>query len=158
MDTHLTLRSAITVRFVTSIVAYFWLSVNAFFLQPILSGLPMERQFAFLIFWMLELGSECSPCGLALESMVGLMTIRFIPFFLLLWIMVNVSVCFFPIEVLPTGTRTIIFGTYNRLGLNFGVLIVWTIISCITLPLFQLIARKRAIRSSASAEKQGGKG
>ncbi|EDR02881.1 uncharacterized protein LACBIDRAFT_308059 [Laccaria bicolor S238N-H82] len=40
--------------------------------------------------------------GLALESLVTLLTVRFIPFFMLMWIITNISVCIFPIEVLPT--------------------------------------------------------
>ena len=88
--------------------------------------------------------------GLSLEAMVTLLTPRFIPFFLVLWIIgaylsfvnifccvyssvvvnvVNVSVVFFPVEILPTifrygyatpfynvgnATRTILFGTRNQ--------------------------------------------
>jgi hypothetical protein len=61
--------------------------------------------------------------------MVTLLTPRFIPFFLVVWIISNVSVVFFPVEILPTifrygyampfynlsnATRTILFRTRNQ--------------------------------------------
>ncbi|KAH8830295.1 hypothetical protein DL96DRAFT_1668205 [Flagelloscypha sp. PMI_526] len=117
-------------------------------------GLPVNRTFGH-------------ACGLALEAMLTLLTIRFLPFFLLTWVVVNVSVCFFPIEVLPgifkygygfpfynvsKAVRTIVFGTHNELGLNFGVLIAWTVLSCITFPLFQWIARRRDMKAPPASQ------
>lgn len=67
--------------------------------------------------------------GLAMEAMVTVLTPRFVPFFLVLWIIFNVSVVFFPVEILPTifrygyaapfynlsnATRTILFRTKNQ--------------------------------------------
>jgi hypothetical protein len=60
--------------------------------------------------------------------MITILTIRFIPFFLLPWIITNISVSIFPIPVLPgifgygyaapfynisRAVRTIVFGTKN---------------------------------------------
>src|SRR5438309_1890905 len=65
----------------------------------------------------------------------------------------NVSVCIFPLEVMPTifrygkvapfysvsnAMRTVIFGTKNLVGDSFAVLIVWIAISCVTLSLIQV--------------------
>jgi hypothetical protein len=91
--------------------------------------------------------ANSSFSGLALESLVTLLTVKFIPFFMLMWIisaflsltrcvlpltarlLANISVCIFPIEVLPRifrygyaspfynvsrGMRTIVFGTKNE--------------------------------------------
>lgn len=90
--------------------------------------------------------ANASLSGLALESLVTLLTIKFIPFFMIMWIigaflsltrfvppltapLVNISVCIFPIEVLPRvfhygyaapfynvsrAMRTIVFGTKNE--------------------------------------------
>lgn len=72
-----------------------------------------------------------------MEAMVTLLTPRFIPFFLVLWIIVNVSVVFFPVEILPTifrygyatpfynlsnATRTILFRTKNQRASEFFLL------------------------------------
>ena len=107
--------------------------------------------------------------GLALESLVTLLTPRFIPFFMILWIIANVSVCSLPIEVLPTifrygyvapfynvskAVRTIVFGTKNALGTDFAVLIVWIAISCFTLPLLQMYVRRRDDKAAKAAEEQ----
>lgn len=69
-----------------------------------------------------------------------------------------------PFYNLSRAFRTITFDTRNQrkelplhrvlyshvvltVGLNFGVLIAWILISCITLPLVQWIVWKRAIRA-----------
>ena len=69
----------------------------------------------------------------------------------------NVSVCFMPIEVLPSfyrygyampfynvslAVRTILFGTKNEVGIHFVILIAWAALSCITLPTFQWYRRR----------------
>jgi len=108
--------------------------------------------------------------GLGLEAMVTLLTPRFIPFFMVLWIIVNVCGVFFPIEVLPivfryvyatpfynisNATRTILFGTRNQLDLNFGVLFVWIGISLVTISLFQTMVRRKQVRAwRAQVEKE----
>ncbi|KAE9396701.1 hypothetical protein BT96DRAFT_958115 [Gymnopus androsaceus JB14] len=91
----------------------------------------------FVLFWMLNWLGMLSV-GLALEAMLTLLTIKGVPFFMILLIISNVSVCFLPIDVLPgiyhygygfvfynisCAVRTILFGTKNNLGLNFGILI-----------------------------------
>ncbi|KAG6834637.1 hypothetical protein H0H93_008453, partial [Arthromyces matolae] len=78
----------------------------------------------------------------------------------------NVSVCIYPIDVLPVvfrygyaapfynvsrAVRTIIFGTKNQVGMNFGILLVWAAISCITLPLFTWFARRRDVAQATNA-------
>lgn len=75
--------------------------------------------------------------------------------------------CFFPIEVLPRvygygyaapfynvsrAVRTIVFGTKNQLGLNFGVLIAWVGISCVTLPVIQWFVRRKQVAAAGKAE------
>lgn len=76
----------------------------------------------------------------------------------------NVSVCVFPLEVMPVvyrygkgapfynvsvAMRTVIFGTKNMVGLSFGVLIAWVAINCITLSVIQIWAGKRNTPESA---------
>jgi hypothetical protein len=99
--------------------------------------------------------------GLALEAMATILTMRFVPFFLLVWIITNVSVAALPIEVLPhiyrygyampfynvsKGVRNILFGTHNVLGYTFGVLIAWVLLSCVTIAVSQWFVHWRTNR------------
>ncbi|KAF7298491.1 DUF3533 domain-containing protein [Mycena kentingensis (nom. inval.)] len=98
--------------------------------------------------------------------MLTLLTIRFVPFFLILWIIANVAAAVYPIQALPhiyrygygfpvynisRAVRAIVFGTKNELGMNFGVLFAWIVLSCVTISLFQWFVRRRA--RSVAAEK-----
>ncbi|KAJ7073742.1 hypothetical protein C8F01DRAFT_1075468 [Mycena amicta] len=162
LEAKLSLGSLITLRLSTSCIAYFFIS----FFYTLLSLaflLPFDRFFGaggpsgFLIFWLITFVGMLA-CGLALESMLTLLTLRFIPFFLLLWIISNLAVGVFPIAVLPhvyrygyafpvynvsRTVRAVVFGTKNDVGLNFAVLFGWIALSCLTLPLFQWIVRRR---------------
>lgn len=51
----------------------------------------------------------------------------------------------FPVYNMSQAVRTIIFGTKNHLGRNFGVLLAWAALSLITLPVFQYLMRRREI-------------
>ena len=55
------------------------------------------------------------------------------------------------------AVRAIIFDTKNHLGLNAGVLIAWIVLSCITIPLFTWITRRKDVaafeQTTESAEK-----
>ncbi|KAG5641496.1 hypothetical protein DXG03_005093, partial [Asterophora parasitica] len=168
----LTLRSIILTRFASSFGGYFFVSLF-YALLSLAFQLDFTRKFGhggFVVFWMLNWAGMLSV-GLALESLLTLLTVRFIPYFMILWIIINVSVCVFPIEVMPIffrygyampffnvsqAVRTIVFGTRNRVGENFGILIAWIIISCISLPLIQWFVRRREI-AAASALSSAGK-
>ncbi|KAJ8455022.1 hypothetical protein ONZ45_g6178 [Pleurotus djamor] len=162
MERRLSLRSLIVTRLVTAITIYFFLSLF-YSLQSLAFLLPVNRRFGrpgFLVFWMVE-WFGMAALGLAVEAMLVVLTIRFIPFFLVLWIISNVSTCFYPLEALPSfyrygyatpfynvsrAVRTIVFGTRNMMGLNFGVLIAWIGISCLTLILFTWYSRRQQVR------------
>jgi hypothetical protein len=99
--------------------------------------------------------------------MITILTVRFIPFFLVTWIIANGSVSILPIQILPgvyrygyaapfynisQGVRTILFDTKNHLGLNLGVLLVWVVISMITLPLIQWFVRRERVKPEDDEE------
>ncbi|KAH9993944.1 hypothetical protein BJV77DRAFT_1066938 [Russula vinacea] len=125
---------------------------------------PFNRFYGsagFVIYWMMSWMAMCALGG-AVESMITILTPRFISFFLLLWIIANVSVCVFPPTLLPgvyrygyampfynvqQTIRSIIFGTRNQMGLNFGVQVAWILVSWCTLVLFQLFMRRRAVHA-----------
>ncbi|KAK1226199.1 hypothetical protein PQX77_010781 [Marasmius sp. AFHP31] len=161
LEKHLTTGSLIRVRLCSTAVAYFFLSLFYSLLSKAFQ-VDFSRKFGdvgFVIFWMVNYVGMLSV-GLALEAMITILTARFMPFFMITWIITNVSVCFQPIEVLPRiyhygyafpfyniskAVRTIIFSTKNHVGLNFGILFAWVFVSCITLPLFQWFMRRKHI-------------
>ncbi|KAJ7184955.1 hypothetical protein C8R46DRAFT_468661 [Mycena filopes] len=167
VENTLTLGSIIWLRLLTSVVAYFFIAIFYTLLSRAFQ-LPFDRRFGsagLVIFWMLNWIGMLA-CGLALEAMITILTVRFVPFFLILWIISNVAICIFPIEVLPPvyrygyawpfynisrSVRTIVFGTKNDLGMNFGILLAWVAISCITLPLFQWLVRRRTVAAQRTA-------
>lgn len=167
IEMRLTTKSLIKVRLYSTIALYFMISIFYSTLSRAFQA-DFDTKFGragFFIFWMLNFVGMLSV-GLALEAMITLLTPKFMPFFMISWIITNVSVCFMPIEVLPHfyrygyafpfynvsgAVRTILFGTKNQLGLHFGVLIAWTVISLITLPLFQWNARRMMANAAARA-------
>ncbi|KAF7310322.1 DUF3533 domain-containing protein [Mycena indigotica] len=169
LENTLTLRSLVTVRLMTSVFAYFFVALFYTLLSRAFQ-LPFDRHYGragFVIFWMLNFIGMLA-CGLALEAALTLLTIHFVPFFLIFWIICNVSTCVFPIATLPhiyrygyvfpfyniaRAVRSIVFGTKNQLGVNFAVLFVWTLISFISIPIFQWWARRGAARAAANAQR-----
>jgi hypothetical protein len=168
-EKRLRLRSLILLRLLWPVTLYFFVSLM-YSLLSLAFGVPFSRNFGnagFVIYWMMSWCSM-SALGLALESMITLLTFKFIPVFLILWIISNVSVAFYPIEVLPavfrygfampfynvsSTVRTIIFGTKNEIGLNFGVQFSWIVISCITLPIFQWLVRQQQIKALEASQR-----
>jgi len=161
VERRLTLRSLLAVRLIVPLVVYFIVSLF-YSLVSVAFQVSFNRVFGhagFVIYWMLSfLGM--AALGLAVEAAVTLLTPRFIAFFLILWIICNVSVSFFPIEILPTvfrygyatpfynvskAVRTLLFNTKNELGLNFGVLFAWIAVSLVTIPVFQTLVRRREV-------------
>ncbi|KAG1770436.1 hypothetical protein EDD22DRAFT_865941 [Suillus occidentalis] len=174
LDKRLRLRPLILLRLLWPVTLYFFVSVwfldrskRYFLVLKLQSDLWICQRFGhagFIIYWMM---SWCSM-GLALESMITILTIKFIPIFLILWIISNVSVAFYPIEVLPavfrygfampfynvsSTVRTLVFDTKNQIGLNFGVQFSWILISCITLPIFQWLVRRRQIKAWEASQR-----
>ncbi|GAA5897088.1 hypothetical protein JCM6882_001787 [Rhodosporidiobolus microsporus] len=156
-------------------VAYFLMSlwyslINLAFLLPMNGNgyASFGSQRGFMIFWMLNLFT-LAALGYAMESMITLLTLKFFPLFLITWIILNVTSSFFPATLaehfykygyaMPfyhstTATKHILWGTRERLGLNFGVLAAWIALSLCTTCLFELMWRRKAER----AERNKGKG
>lgn len=170
LEMRLTTASLIRVRLGSVIPMYFIISL---FYSALSAAFQVDfsRKYGsggFVIFWMVNF-TGMFALGMGLESMITLLTPRFIPFFMISWIIVNVSTAFMPLEVLPkvyhygygfpfynvsAAVRSIIFGTRNQLGLNFAVLISWGLLSCCTLVLFQWF-RRREVGQKESADEIG---
>ncbi|KII92913.1 hypothetical protein PLICRDRAFT_103321 [Plicaturopsis crispa FD-325 SS-3] len=172
LERRLTLRSLIMVRLIAPVSAYFFISLF-YSLLSLAFQAPFSRELGragFFVYWMLS-WLAMTALGMAVEAMVTILTVRFIAFFLIIWIISNVSVSFYPIEVLPKifrygyaapfynvsrAVRSILFQTKNDIGLNFGVIFAWIAISCITIPLFQWYVRRgevKALRAQQLNEK-----
>lgn len=169
LDKTLTYRSIVTLRLISCFIDYFFVALF-YSLLNLAFKLDVFRKFhraGFVIFWMLSWVAMLSV-GLALESLITILTPRFVPFFMILWVIVNVAVSVYPIDTLPRvyrygyaapfynisrSIRTIAFATKNNLALNFGVLIVWVAISCVTLPIFQWYARRKQVAEAEQVSK-----
>ncbi|RXK34694.1 hypothetical protein M231_08046 [Tremella mesenterica] len=114
----------------------------------------------FLWAWTLFLGM--ASVGLATEFAITIMGPRFISFFLIPWILVNVSVATLPHDLQPwiyrygvampfynVGRiiRTIIFDTKNEIGRNMGVLLGWTGMSIFTICLATWLFRRESVNA-----------
>jgi hypothetical protein len=159
--------SLVLVKILSLFGMYFLLSL----LYSLLSlgfNLHFTKKFGaagFVVFWMLNYANMLAT-GLAVEAVITLLPIPVLPFFILLFIIANVAVCAFPIEILPPiyrygyampfynvsrGIRTVLFATKNAVPLTFGILIAWIALSCITIPLFQWFVRRHNWTSSLNA-------
>jgi hypothetical protein len=167
LNTLLNLRSLLIIRFAVPFILYFFMSWIYSFVS-LAFQVPFSRYYGdggFVLYWISSfLGM--TALGLAVEALITVLTPRFIPYFLLLWIITNVSVAFFPIQVLPgifrygyampfynVGqiVRTLLFDTKNHLGRNYGILIAWTALSCFTMALLTIVMRRKEMRDAAAA-------
>jgi len=158
----------IKLRIVVPILLYIPLSL-IYSMISLPFHLPFGAKYSyasgFFLFWCMMFVGMCA-LGLATEAAITLLTPRFIPFFLIPLIVINVSVAVVPNEIQPwfykyglgfpvanmsQAVRTIIFDTKNHLGRNFGVLLAWTVLSLITVPLFTFIMRRKEMRAEAQS-------
>ncbi|KAH8827281.1 hypothetical protein DL96DRAFT_1606115, partial [Flagelloscypha sp. PMI_526] len=159
--------SLLKVRITTSLIQYFFFSLFYTLLSRAFQ-LDFTRRFGAGGFPLLWAVNYCGllALGLALESMLTLLTPRFIMFFLIPWFLVNSSSVALPFEAqydlyrysrgmpfynISRATRTIVFGTKSELGLNIGILLAWTILSICTMAAFQLLIRHRAHTAALAA-------
>jgi hypothetical protein len=160
---YLTTSSYIKLRLIVPIISYLPVSlIYAMISLPFKLPFGAKYTYAggFFLFWILIFVGMIA-LGMATEAVLTLLTVRFISFFLIPYIVINVSVTVVPNEIQPwfykygygfpifnmsQAVRTIIFNTKNHLGRNFGALIAWAVLSLITVPLFTYLMRRKEIR------------
>ncbi|GAA5892634.1 SNG1 family protein [Sporobolomyces salmoneus] len=158
----LTYLSTLALRFIPIPIAYLILSLS-YSLVNLAFQLPMDGngyasfgpQAGFMVFWMLNLFTLLALGGM-MEAMITLLTIKFFPIFLVMWILVNITASFFPATLMPhfyrysyampfwhstIGCKYIFWGARDRLRLNFGVLAAWTGLNIFALAAFELMWR-----------------
>lgn len=103
---------------------------------------------SFPVFWMLNFLGMIA-LGMASDNVAMIIGMPWVALWLIFWVITNVCTSFYAIEVEPhffywgyawplhnivEATRTIVFDTHSRLGLNFGVLFAWAGINSILFP------------------------
>ncbi|KIR35936.1 endoplasmic reticulum protein [Cryptococcus deuterogattii MMRL2647] len=158
----LTTRSYIMYRLVSPLCLYFPVS---FFFAMI--NLPFKVDFdahytyagGFFLWWFaLFLGM--AAVGLSTEAAITVLGPKFMAFFLVPLIIVNVSVVSLPHELQPWIyrygvampfyncshiVRTIIFNTKNEIGQNMGILVAWVVVNFITISIGTWLFRRRSV-------------
>lgn len=116
--------------------------------------------------WAFVMYLGMTSVGFATEFMITIIGPKFISFFLIPLIIVNVSVCNLPHELQPwiyrygvavpfyncsRAVRTLIFDTKQELGRNCGILLGWIAFSMITIPMITYWFRRRSINEHRRA-------
>lgn len=169
-------------RWVATVVAYFFMSlayslVSLAFQIPF-SNPPAHSDTSvvmnanafgkgtFPVYWMLNFVGMCA-LGLACENVAMVIGQPWTALWLIFWVITNVSTSFYAIELSPrffywgwawpleqivTCSRTLIFGTHSRLGLNFGILFAWAAVNTALFPLACVFMRWKSEGAKAKEE------
>ena len=142
-------------RLFATIIAYFLLSlsyslVSLAFQIPFSNTFPVNDvtvarnpdaygKGTFVVYWMLNFVGMYS-LGLASENVTMVIGQPWTALWLIFWVISNVSTSFYnlslaprffywgwawPLQQIVTASRTILFDTHSRIGLNFGILFAW---------------------------------
>ncbi|KIW62928.1 hypothetical protein PV04_09816 [Phialophora macrospora] len=154
----------VLVRLVMTIAAYLLMSlayslVSLAFLVPFSNNYPHDDvtmaknpdgygHGTFVVYFMLNWVGMYA-LGLASENVTMVIGQPWTALWLIFWVISNVSTSFYAIPLAPgffkfgyawplyhivTASRTIIFDTHSRIGLNFGVLFAWCAINTVLFP------------------------
>lgn len=137
--------------------------------QPILNANYLGHA-TFFVYWMLNFVGMAA-LGLACENMAMLLSalspLPYSALFLIWWVITNVSTGFYTLELasdfyqwgyawplrqIVEGSKTLVFGTKNRLGLNFGILFAWIAVSTMLFPLACWVMRWKSIKEKKKSE------
>ncbi|KAI9890554.1 MAG: hypothetical protein M1814_003894 [Vezdaea aestivalis] len=163
-------------HFIAEVFAYFFISL-AFTLVSLAFKVPLSGHSApdvmvaenpnpygkgsFMVLWMLYFVGMCA-LGLASENMAMIIGMPWASVWLLFWVITNVSTAFYPLALAPgffqwgyawplhnisQGTRTILFGTHSKIGLNFGILFAWTAVGIVLFPFCNYAAKSRSLKA-----------
>ncbi|KAH7906449.1 hypothetical protein BJ138DRAFT_1162589 [Hygrophoropsis aurantiaca] len=156
---HLRFSHYLLLRFAVPLTVYIPMSLT-YALVSLAYQLPLNTRYSaasgFLLFWLyVYLGM--AALGLALESMITILTPKFTPFFLFSLIIANIASAVLPDELQPAffsfsvafpvwnlsqAMRTIVFNTCSYLPRNAAVLVGWTLLSSLTLIVFTWYIRR----------------
>ncbi|TVY75775.1 Nitrosoguanidine resistance protein SNG1 [Lachnellula suecica] len=162
-------------RWCATVLAYFFLSVfysliSVAFQIPFSSPPASETMVAnpatayhygsFLVYWMVNWVGMIA-LGLACENVAMVIGQPWTAFWLIFWVITNVSTSFYSITLAPhfyywgyawplhnivEASRTILFDIHSRIGLNFGVLFAWVAVNTVLFPLCCWFMRWKTMR------------
>ena len=152
-------------RYLATIIAYLFMSlayslVSLAFLIPfsnrgsfpktaVITNADLLGHGTFPVYWMLNFVGM-TALGLASENVTMIIGQPWTALWLIFWVITNVSTSFYAIPLAPgffkwgyawplyqvvNASRTLLFGTKNTLGLNFGVLFAWCAVNTALFPL-----------------------
>ncbi|WWC72649.1 uncharacterized protein I206_106613 [Kwoniella pini CBS 10737] len=169
----LTLTSEILIKLFVPFIAYFWLSLH-YSLVSLAFLINFSREFGkggFIVYWMAD-WITMSALGFVMETMF-LWLGPFFPFFLIFWVILNVTTAFLDLSDMATFYRygyftpvwnlvdmakCIIFGTKNHVVQNFAVnlgwLVVWMTLLTITVVYQRRNKEKEAMQKKWEEIKQ----
>ncbi|KAF7715458.1 Uncharacterized protein PECH_007120 [Penicillium ucsense] len=165
-------------RICSNILAYFFMSFF-YSLVSLAYGIPFTNSPApatvsvananayghgsFVVYWMLN-WVGMAALGFPCENMAMVLGAPWSALFLIFWVITNVATGFYPLEVanafyrwgyawplhrIVEASRTIMFGTHSRIGLDFGILLAWVGISIAFFPFASFIMRWKMRRGWA---------
>lgn len=114
----------------------------------------------WVTYWMLNFFGM-TALGLACENVAMVIGAPWSALWLVFWVITNVATGFYALELAPGfyrwgyvwplrqivyGSRTLLFGTHNRLGYNFGILVLWIGVGTVLFPFCCRFMRWKAAR------------
>ncbi|KAF8687626.1 hypothetical protein RHS03_09907, partial [Rhizoctonia solani] len=149
LEIHLTNRAAILLRVLFPAIAYIPLSLS-FAMLSLPFHAPFDSKYTYaggFFIYFVYVYMDMLALGLAIEVVVGILQPQYMAYFLVSWLIVNVSTPVEPHEMqvwwykygygMPffnhrEAVNAILFNTKNVLGRNAGVLITWAALSIFT--------------------------
>lgn len=136
--------------------------------EPVLNANPFGHA-TWLVYWMLNF-IGMAALGLACENMAMLLSVLsplpYSALFLIFWVITNVSTGFYALELasdfykwgyawplrhIVQGSKTLVFGTKDTLGLDFGVLFAWVGVSTALFPVACWVMRWKSLKDRQKA-------
>ncbi|GHJ90006.1 hypothetical protein NliqN6_6408 [Naganishia liquefaciens] len=166
--------SEVAIKVLAPITGYFWVSLHYSFVSMAFR-VDFTRKYGhigFFLYWMLNWVTMTS-LGLVMEFMLEVLGLPFFPFFLLFWVIINVSVAFLDLAaidhwysygfIMPVwnnvdGTKSIMFATKNHLLQNFAVNLAWCVIAGLALIILTLAQRARRSKRALVEEQEKNEG
>ncbi|KAE8450396.1 hypothetical protein EG329_006470 [Mollisiaceae sp. DMI_Dod_QoI] len=119
------------------------------------------RNFTFVVYWMVNYVGMIA-LGLACENVAMVVGQPWTAFWLIFWVITNVSTAFYNITLAPhfyiwgylwplhnivNASKTILFDTHSTIGLNFAILGAWCAINTALFPLCCDFMRWKTVRA-----------
>lgn len=136
--------------------------------EPVLNANYLGNA-TFLVYWLLNFVGM-TALGLTCENMAMFLTalspLPYSALFLIWWVITNVSTGFYALELahpfyrwgyawplhnIVQGSKTLVFGTHSKLGLNFGILFVWVVLGTALFPAACWVMRWKTIKDKQRA-------